>query len=570
MIIFKTIRWKNFLSTGNIFTEIDLTKNKTTLIVGENGAGKSTLLDALSFVLYNKPFRNINKPQLVNSINKKDTLVEIEFSIGMQYYKVVRGIKPTIFEVFHNNKLLNQDATSRDYQEVLEKQILKLNHKSFCQVVILGSASFVPFMQLPSMHRREVIEDLLDIQIFSTMNSILKNKIQVLGVSINDTSYNIKLIKEKITLNEEMMNTLKTNSDNAIKEKRAIITETELRIKSESDSVVDLNVQIQDLQKQISDQKLMKGKQQKLEVLRGQIESKIKKLESDIEFFENHDNCPTCRQIIDDQFKCDTIASRKTQIDETNQGIDQLTQELININNRLETINEINNQIISLNTQVTVHNTNISALNEYIGKVNQEIQGLSKTHQNNVKDSNKLAALKSELNKMEEEMIGYSNQNELYKIASVILKDTGIKSKIIKQYVPIINKLINKYLAAMDFFVNFELDESFNETIKSRFRDEFSYASFSEGEKMRINLAILFTWRAISKLRNSASTNLLIMDEIFDGSLDSTGTEEFMKILNQLTLDTNTFIISHKTDQLSDKFQSVIRFNKVKNFSQVM
>lgn len=570
MILFKTIRWKNFLSTGNIFTEIDLTKSKTTLIVGENGAGKSTLLDALSFVLYNKPFRNVNKPQLVNSINKKDTLVEIEFSIGVQHYKVVRGIKPTIFEVYHNNKLLNQDATSRDYQEVLEKQILKLNHKSFCQVVILGSASFVPFMQLPSMHRREVIEDLLDIQIFSTMNSILKNKIQVLGVSINDTSYNIKLLKEKITLNEEMMNTLKTNSDNAIKEKQAIILETENRIKSEGDSVVDLNVQIQDLQKQISDQKLMKGKQQKLEVLRGQIESKIKKLESDIEFFENHDNCPTCRQIIDDQFKCDTIASRKTQIDETNQGIDQLTQELININNRLETINEINNQIITLNTQVTVHNTNISALNEYIGKVNQEIQGLSKTHQNNVKDSNKLASLKSELNKLEEEMIGYSNQNELYKVAAVILKDTGIKSKIIKQYVPIINKLINKYLAAMDFFVNFELDESFNETIKSRFRDEFSYASFSEGEKMRINLAILFTWRAISKLRNSASTNLLIMDEIFDGSLDSTGTEEFMKILNQLTLDTNTFIISHKTDQLSDKFQSVIKFNKVKNFSQVM
>ena len=570
MILFKTIRWKNFLSTGNIFTEIDLTKSKTTLIVGENGAGKSTLLDALSFVLYNKPFRNVNKPQLVNSINKKDTLVEIEFSIGVQHYKVVRGIKPTIFEVYHNNKLLNQDATSRDYQEVLEKQILKLNHKSFCQVVILGSASFVPFMQLPSMHRREVIEDLLDIQIFSTMNSILKNKIQVLGVSINDTSYNIKLLKEKITLNEEMMNTLKTNSDNAIKEKQAIILETENRIKSEGDSVVDLNVQIQDLQKQISDQKLMKGKQQKLEVLRGQIESKIKKLESDIEFFENHDNCPTCRQIIDDQFKCDTIASRKTQIDETNQGIDQLTQELININNRLETINEINNQIITLNTQVTVHNTNISALNEYIGKVNQEIQRLSKTHQNNVKDSNKLASLKSELNKLEEEMIGYSNQNELYKVAAVILKDTGIKSKIIKQYVPIINKLINKYLAAMDFFVNFELDESFNETIKSRFRDEFSYASFSEGEKMRINLAILFTWRAISKLRNSASTNLLIMDEIFDGSLDSTGTEEFMKILNQLTLDTNTFIISHKTDQLSDKFQSVIKFNKVKNFSQVM
>lgn len=570
MILFKTIRWKNFLSTGNIFTEIDLTKSRTTLIVGENGAGKSTLLDALSFVLYNKPFRDVNKPQLINSINKKDTLVEIEFSIGVQHYKVVRGMKPNIFEVFHNNKLLNQDATTRDYQEVLEKQILKLNHKSFCQVVILGSASFVPFMQLPSMHRREVIEDLLDIQIFSTMNSILKNKIQVLGVSINDASYNIKLLKEKILLNEEMMNTLKTNNDNAVKEKQAIIRETEERIKNEGDSVVDLNVQIQDLQKQISDQKLMKGKQQKLEVLRGQIENKINKLQKDIEFFENHDNCPTCRQIIDDQFKCDTIASRKSQIEETNGGIDQLTQELININNRLEKINEINNQIITLNTQVTVHNTNISALNEYVGKVNQEIQGLSKTHQNNIKDSNKLAALKSELNKFEEDMIGYANQNELFKVAAAILKDTGIKSKIIKQYVPIINKLINKYLAAMDFFVNFELDESFNETIKSRFRDEFSYASFSEGEKMRINLAILFTWRAISKLRNSASTNLLIMDEIFDGSLDSTGTEEFMKILNQLTLDTNTFIISHKTDQLADKFQSVIRFNKVKNFSQVM
>jgi DNA repair exonuclease SbcCD ATPase subunit len=570
VILFKKIRWKNFLSTGNIFTEVDFTKSTTTLIVGENGAGKSTILDALSFVLYNKPFRNINKPQLVNAINKKDLLVEIEFDIGLQSYKIVRGIKPSIFEVYHNNKLLNQDSSVRDYQEVLEKQILKLNHKSFCQVVILGSASFVPFMQLSSMHRREVIEDLLDIQIFSIMNTLLKTKIQLLSTTITETSYNIDLVKEKITLNEDMIKTLRTNSDNAIKEKQSIITETESRIKLENDQVVELMVQVQDLQKQISDQQMVKGKQHKLEVLKGQIENKINKLEKDIEFFENHDNCPTCRQEIDNQFKCDTISSRKVQIDETKTGVEQLSQELTNINNRLNAINDINNEIISLNMRITVHNTNISALNEYIGKVNQEIQGLSKTHQNNAKDTNKLAALKSELNNLEESKIGYTNDMELYRVGAAILKDTGIKSKIIKQYVPIINKLINKYLAAMDFFVNFELDENFNETIKSRFRDEFSYASFSEGEKMRINLAILFTWRAIAKLRNSASTNLLIMDEIFDGSLDSTGTEEFMKILNQLTLDTNTFIISHKTDQLSDKFQNVLRFTKVKNFSQVM
>ena len=570
MIFFKKIRWKNFLSTGNIFTEVDFTKSTTTLIVGENGAGKSTILDALSFVLYNKPFRNINKPQLVNAINKKDLLVEIEFDIGLQSYKIVRGIKPSIFEVYHNNKLLNQDSSVRDYQEVLEKQILKLNHKSFCQVVILGSASFVPFMQLSSMHRREVIEDLLDIQIFSIMNTLLKTKIQLLSTTITETSYNIDLVKEKITLNEDMIKTLRTNSDNAIKEKQSIIAETESRIKLENNQVVELMVQVQDLQKQISDQQMVKGKQHKLEVLKGQIENKINKLEKDIEFFENHDNCPTCRQEIDNQFKCDTISSRKVQIDETKTGVEQLSQELTNINNRLNAINDINNEIISLNMRITVHNTNISALNEYIGKVNQEIQGLSKTHQNNAKDTNKLAALKSELNNLEESKIGYTNDMELYRVGAAILKDTGIKSKIIKQYVPIINKLINKYLAAMDFFVNFELDENFNETIKSRFRDEFSYASFSEGEKMRINLAILFTWRAIAKLRNSASTNLLIMDEIFDGSLDSTGTEEFMKILNQLTLDTNTFIISHKTDQLSDKFQNVLRFTKVKNFSQVM
>ena len=569
MINFRRIRWRNFLSTGNVFTEIDFTKSKTTLIVGENGAGKSTILDALSFVLYNKPFRNINKPQLVNAINKKDLLVEIEFSIGLQKYKVVRGIKPSVFEVYQNNKMLNQDSTVRDYQEVLEKHILKLNHKSFCQVVVLGSASFVPFMQLPSMHRREVIEDLLDIQIFSTMNTLLKNKTQVLTTEVSDNSYNIDLTNEKIQINEDMVNTLRKNSEEEAIIKQKEISDANIRIVTEKSKINQLQQEIKELQEQIFDHQKTKSKQQKLEVLRSQIESKILKLQKDIEFFEEHDNCPTCKQQIDNQFKCDTIVSRKDQISETESGIEKLLEELSNVNNRLNVITDINNQIINLNMNVTVHNTNISGLNEYIGKVSAEITKLSETLKNNNNDLNKLSVLKSQLNKLEEDRFILSKKMETYKLALVILKDTGIKSKIIKQYVPIINKLINKYLAAMDFFVNFELDESFNETIKSRFRDEFSYASFSEGEKMRINLAILFTWRAIAKLRNSASTNLLIMDEIFDGSLDSSGTEEFMKIINQLTPDTNTFIISHKTDQLSDKFENVIRFTKVKNFSQV-
>jgi len=570
LINFKTIRWKNFLSTGNIFTEIDFTKSKTTLIVGENGAGKSTILDALSYVLYNKPFRNVNKPQLVNAINKKDLLVEIEFNIGLQRYKIVRGTKPSVFEVYHNNKLLNQDSTVRDYQEVLEKQILKLNHKSFCQVVILGSASFVPFMQLPSMHRREVIEDLLDIQIFSTMNSLLKNKMQIASAALVDVTYQIDLNKEKITLNEDMIKTIKINSEKAISEKIDVINSTQIRISDEKISAENINVSIRELQEQINDESKVKGKQQKLQVYKHQIESKINNLKKEIEFFKNHDNCPTCKQEINEQFKCDTISSREMQVEDTNLGIHLLETELISINNRLDNIARINNEIIDLNMQVTVHNTNITALNEYIGKLNTEIRKLSETHQDNNKDINKLEALKTELSSslFSKEVI--TNDIELYRIGSVILKDTGIKSKIIKQYIPIINKLINKYLAALDFFVNFELDESFNETIKSRFRDDFSYASFSEGEKMRINLAILFTWRAIAKLRNSASTNLLIMDEIFDGSLDNTGTEEFMKILNQLTLDTNTFIISHKSDQLSDKFESILKFEKHKNFSRIV
>ena len=569
MIYFKTIRYKNFLSTGNSFTEIELNKNNTTLIVGENGAGKSTILDALSFALYNKPFRKVNKPQLLNSINKKDLIVELEFEIGPSMYKIIRGLKPNIFEMYSNNKLLSQDAASRDYQDVLEKQILKLNHKSFCQVVVLGSASFVPFMQLTAASRREVIEDLLDIQIFSTMNSLLKEKINTNNSTIMEVEYQYDLTSEKIKMQHEHIIALQKNNEEQIEKYRQELKQITDRIDAEKIQVDDTEQQILALSQQVEDQEQVNSKQNKLQVLEGQLNDKLAKLEKEINFFNSHDNCPTCKQGINDTFKCETVSTKQNQFQETTDGIDQIRKEIQKIQKRIAEIASVLSQISTSNIQKITHLNNITGLVQQCKKIAKDISELQTKSDDFIINDDRMKELELLIDQQVEQKSDLLKDKEAYTIASVILKDNGIKARIIKQYIPVINKLINKYLSAMDFFVQFELDENFDETIKSRFRDEFSYASFSEGEKMRINLAILFTWRAIAKLRNSASTNLLIMDEVLDGSLDSNGTDEFLKILNNLTQDTNTFIISHKVDQLVDKFSNVIKFAKIKNFSQV-
>ena len=570
MITFKVIRWRNLLSTGNVFTEISLNKSNTTLVVGENGAGKSTLLDALSFVLYNKPFRKINKPQLVNSINNKDCMVEIEFLIGSVEYKVIRGMKPTKFEIYQNGSLINQDAASRDYQEVLENQILKLNHKSFCQVVIVGSASFTPFMQLTAANRREIIEDLLDIQIFSTMNSLLKSKVSDNQDDIKNTDYQINILSEKISLQEKYVANMQKDSDEQIEAIRKEVesnNEISNGYKSEIESIID---NMNTMKESISDLPSINKKLNDATNIQAELNAKIKRLKTDIKFFDDNDSCPTCKQDIDDTFKCETVDNKNNQIKETENGIGLLITKMEDINKRLSDITDVQQNIADLNIKLATLNANIDGIRNQNKKLKQKAVDIVEKRNAVNNNDEILEELSNEYEQVSEHKSSILKEREALHIASQILKDGGIKSKVIKQYVPIINMLINKYLVSLDFFVNFELDENFNETIKSRFRDVFSYASFSEGEKMRINIAIMFTWRAVAKLRNSASTNLLIMDEVLDGSLDNNGTDEFLKILNTLTEDTNTFIISHKGDQLYDKFTNVIKFTKHKNFSMVV
>jgi len=569
MIYFKYLRWKNFLSTGNVFTELKLDKAKSTLVVGENGAGKSTMLDALSFALYGKPFRKINKPQLMNTINQKGLEVQVEFRVGKKEYMIVRGVKPNKFEIYENDKIINQDAAARDYQEVLEKNILKLNHKSFSQIVVLGSSTFVPFMQLPSMHRREVIEDLLDIQIFSTMNTLLKEKVNTNKSEILDNDYNINLAEEKIKMQNQYIADLKQNTEKRVNEAKVKIAKAEKEKQDYNTLIEDLQTEVNELQESVSDFESLTKKKTKVEQLEYKLQEKIKKLEHDIEFYQDHDNCPVCKQDIEEDFKDQTIEEKEASLKETTSGFNQLKEEWQSINTRIQEIITIQADISSKQSDISNNNSHINALNKIIDSINEDISKIDNTDKSDETDKKKLDTLQKALVKLESYKEELINERSVLDIASMILKDSGIKTRIIKQYIPVMNKLINKYLAAMDFFVDFQLDENFNETIKSRFRDVFSYASFSEGEKMRIDLALLFTWRAVSKLRNSVSTNLLIMDEVFDSSLDNTGTEEFLKILNDLTSDTNVFIISHKGDQLYDKFHSVIRFEKHKNFSRI-
>ena len=567
-IVFHTIRYKNFLSTGNIFTEIPLDKTNNTLIVGENGAGKSTILDALSYGLFNKPFRKINKPQLLNSITKKDLVVELEFSIGQNMYKISRGVRPNFFEVYMNGALLNQSSDVRDYQEILEKQILKINHKSFCQVVVLGSASFVPFMQLPAGQRRDIIEDLLDLQIFTTMNTLLKQKVADNANNTWKADKDKDLVEEKIKIVREHIAENDKNNTKIIDEKKERIKSTNDEISKNIETKFSLDRDIEELSSKLTDEDTLTRRKNKLSTLKHQLEAKIATYRGDIEFLNNHENCPTCHQQIDEGFRAESIEKKTIDITAVDQGLDQLTHEYEAASQKLDEIFSVHNDINTKKMDRHRVITKIDSLQYYRDQLQDDITSIKQDRKQ--QDTSKIDDLVKDLEDVKNKIVDLGEEQLLLSAAGMLLKDGGIKSRMIKQYIPIINKLINKYLAAMDFFVEFNLDENFNETIKSRYRDEFSYASFSEGEKMRINLAVLFTWRAVAKLRNSINTNILIMDEVFDSSLDANGTEEFMKIINQLTNDSNVYIISHKTDQIADKFDNVIRFEKHKNFSRMV
>ena len=567
MIHFETVRWKNFLSTGNNFTEIQLDRNSTTLIIGENGAGKSTILDALCFGLFGKPFRNINKPQLLNSVNGSAALVEVEFRIGTKKVKVVRGIKPNVFEIYVNGKLYNQDANSRDYQKYLEQQILKLNYRSFTQVVILGSSTFIPFMQLKSKHRREVVEEILDIQIFSLMNMLLKQKLKTISDDMREADYHYSLTGEKISLQEKYIADVEQNREKIIKEKTFLIAGNEEDIFKKRSRISDIEDDTSAMHDKISNSAKIEEKFNKLKDIQSQLKEKHRAHSKLINFFENNEDCPTCQQHIDESFKDDMVEKENSKSEKLNSGIKELLEELKQTQAKVNIINEVNQNIQVNRVEIAKENSSLVQLEKFNATLQSEISGLE-CGKVNKGDHEKLNELKETLSGFDMQKAKLREEQTYSEAARNMLQDTGIKTKVIKQYLPIMNRLINTYLTSMEFYVNFTLNENFEETIKSRYRDEFTYASFSEGEKMRIDLALLFTWRAVAKMKNSTNTNLLILDEIFDSSLDGTGTDEFLKILNTLG-DENVFVISHKQDALADKFRSTIKFEKVKNFSHV-
>ena len=570
MIKFQTIRWKNLLSTGNSFTEIKLDKSTNTLIVGSNGAGKSTILDALCFGLFGKPFRKINIPNLVNSINNSNTVVEVEFSIGKKNYKVIRGIKPNVFEILCNGALVNQDAKSKDYQDFLEKTILKFNYKSFTQIVILGSASFVPFMQLSPADRRTIIEELLDIQIFTSMNGLIKERMAGIKEESSKNKYAMELASEKIKMQKQNIDEHKKNNEDEIEKKKSeIVTNEEYIVKINKDIGL-IQKHIDALTKKIQDKSSIESKSKKLVQLEAKLETNIKKVEKDIAFYHDNDNCPTCKQTIDSDFKQIQVTESESKASLQKKALKELNSEYEKMQTRLNQIVEVSKHITEHNNEIVKHNSTLTSINSYVAKLNKEIVELSNKKQNLTEENHKLKELKTELASLIKTQEELSIEKHYHEYAASLLKDNGIKTRIIKQYLPIINKLVNKYLKAMDFFVNFNLNENFEETIKSRYRDEFSYSNFSEGEKMRIDLALLFTWRQVAKMKNSTNTNLLILDEVFDSSLDTVGTDEFLKLIHEMGTDTNIFVISHKGDQLFEKFRSIIKFEKKNNFSQVI
>lgn len=569
MILFKKIKWRNFLSTGNQFTEIILDSNHTTLIIGENGAGKSTILDAICYGLFGKAFRNINKPQLVNSINQKNCTVEIEFTIGRKEYKVVRGMKPGIFEVYQDNALISQDSAVKDYQKYLEDKILKLNYKSFTQIVILGSASFTPFMQLAQGTRREIIEDILDIQIFSVMNNILKSRMSDLKESIREIDNQIELGKQKAKLQQSYIKQLEEDKKKRDEDIQSKICEAESHIKSFEQEVDGLTGEYQSLSNSIEDDDEINKRRAEMATIYKSLQTRIAKIRDEISFYEEHDTCPTCSQILPSELKETAIHKHTHKEEEVISAINTLNDKIEDLKNRSNAILETKQQIHEIQNKITSINTEIIATQNFIRKLQKESED-AKNSEGSIDDARlQLKAIAKQVVETSENKSKLKENSYYFEAAATLLKDTGIKTRIVKQYLPVINKLVNKYLTAMDFFVSFELDEAFNETIKSRHRDDFSYASFSEGEKQRIDLALLFTWRSIAKMKNSASTNLLLLDEVFDSSLDANGTDYVMSLLNTLGDDVNVFVISHKGDQLLDKFNNLVKFEKHQNFSRI-
>ncbi len=568
MIIFEKIRWMNMLSTGNIFTEIDLDSHKSTLIMGKNGSGKSTVLDCLCFVLFNKPFRNINKSQLLNSVTGKNGLVEIDFSIQGTKYKIRRGIKPNIFEIYRDSVLLNQSADSRDYQDILEKNILKMGYKTFCQIVILGSANYTPFMLLKAAERRAFIEDLLDIQIFSVMNVLLKDKISNHKTDTLENDLDIKSIQNSITLIEKHEEELRRNTTDLINQKQEEIRTKGLEAEDIQTDIEKLVEEIKADEIELERSRVFVSKLEDANRIQNKLDSKIKKYEKEIQFYRDSTECPTCQQEITEDFRVSRISNaemaKKTKIsdnDKLSLAITQLKKEVQKYQNMVTIISTKNKNLQNLNAK-------LYALQSYIQSMQKDIITLQKNTENKITQDKQLYIDKMSHAILKKERL--QKDKELYTLASLLLKDGGIKTKIIKQYVPVINKCINKYLTEMDFFCQFHINEEFEEQIKSMHRDDFSFESFSEGEKMRLNLAILFTWRDLARMRNSTTTNLLLLDEVMDSSLDSQGTEDFIKIINQLSGKNNIFIISHKTDQIVDKFEKVVHFDKIKNFSRVI
>ena len=568
MIYFKKLRWRNFLSTGNQFIEVDLAKSPSTLIIGTNGAGKSTLLDALCFSLFNRAFRDIKKEQLVNTINQNDCEIEVEFETANKKYKVVRGIKPNKFEIYCNDVLINQDASNVDYQNMLEQNILKCNYRAFCQVVILGSTSYEPFMHLRARYRREVVEEILDIRVFSHMDLLLRQKQGELNKSVIDVKHRYDLMTEKYELQKKHFEEIQNRDNTDIEDRKEQLKENEKSNYEYNQKLQLLNEKIISTKAEIWGGEKVFKKENELNKLESKIEHKLEREKKDVQFFEQNDNCPTCTQPIDLRFKQTQIYEGKKKISKLEEGLQQLTAEMGKTQDKIKEYKAVEKRLNDLDISVAKINTSISEINRHSNRLDNEIAKLENDDNNTNVIQKELEQIKEDLKHVNVEKQKAVEEKKYIDIAREILNDTGVKANIIKKYLPIMNNLINKYLQSMDFFVNFHLDQEFNETIKSRFRDTFNYNSFSEGEKLRIDLALLFTWRTIAKMKNSTNTNLLILDEIFDSSLDGQGTEDFFKILKTLTNE-NTFIISHKGDILFDKFTNIIKFEKYKNFTRI-
>ena len=569
MIIFKKVKYKNFLSTGQQFIEIDLDKSPATLVVGENGAGKSTMLDALCFGLFQRAFRNIKKDQLINTINEKECVVEVEFVVGTKEYKIIRGIKPNIFEIWCNGDMLNQDAAQRDYQKHLEQTILKLNFRSFTQVVILGNASFVPFMQLRARHRRQVVEEILDIEIFSKMNLMFREKQKTQDETIKQADFQYQLIDDRIDTQKKHIDDISNKNKDTADSKKIEIHQADTDIENYVEDIKRVRGEIAGLQKEILDQTTTNTKHQKLHTMEAKLENTCNKHKKDLKFFESHDDCTTCQQAIDKAFKETMIDKKKEKVVEIDVAMAQMEKEINKTETRLSKINEVMVAIREKELLINRYDTSISEIEKQKERIHKDILELSDEKFSTGVATGELNQLQEQLVDAEKDKLKHKEEKNYIDTARHLMQDTGIKTKIINQYLPIMNQYINKHLADMDFFVNFTLDEEFNETIKSRYRDEFNYHSFSEGEKLRIDLAILFTWREIAKLKNSTNTNLLILDEIFDSSLDASGTDEFMRILYTTMAKENVFVISHKGDTLIDKFPRVMKFEKYKNFTRM-